>query len=365
MKQPVTEAEAEILVARSHSLGRVTLNRPKVLNSLNLGMVRSIGAALDVFEHDPDVAAVLVDGAGDKAFCAGGDIRMIYESGKAGTSDAETFWREEYRLNARIHHFPKPYVAVLDGLTMGGGVGVSAHGSHRIATERLRLAMPETGIGFFPDVGATWLLSRTKGELGTYLGLSGDIIGPADAIAAGLVDVMVPRDQLAALRDALSSVAANSSSADIGAVIRRFAIAPPEGPLAVQMDVIDRCFAHDTVEAIFSALEADASAFAAATLATLRSKSPSALTIALRMLREGRQSASLEACLDREFAGAAAILTLPDFYEGVRAAILDKDRNPQWLPASLGDVDAAGLARFFKAHAGAPFNIRNGDNEDA
>jgi len=352
----VPDTEAEVLVDRSHSLGLLVLNRPKALNSLNLGMVRRIEDALDVFEEDPDVAAVLIEGAGDKGFCAGGDIRMIYESGKAGTPAAETFWREEYRLNARIRHFPKPYIAFLDGITMGGGVGLSAHGSHRVGTERLRLAMPETGIGFFPDVGATFLLSRAPGEFGTYLGLTGEIIGPADAIAAGLLDFMVPRDRLAALRDALSSVAAGGGADEIGAVIRRFATVPPPGPLAAQREVIDRAFAHDTVEAIFATLEQDAGAFARATLETLRSKSPSALKIALRMLRLGRSAKSLEECLDREFAGAAAILTLPDFYEGVRAAVIDKDRNPQWKPASLPDVDEAGLARFFAAHEAAPFN---------
>lgn len=353
--------EAEIIIGRSYSLGLVTLNRPRVLNSLNLKMVRQIEAALDRFEDDPDVSAILLQAEGGRAFCAGGDIRMIYESGKGGHGQAELFWREEYRLLARIHHFPKPIVVLLDGLAMGGGVGLSTHASHRIATERLKLAMPETGIGFFPDVGTTWRLSRAPGETGTYLGLTGEIVGPEDAISVGLADHLVPHERLEALVETLSSSSRDMDAASVSATIRRFATGPEPGTLSVHRKAIDMCFAPDTMEDIVNALAADGSAFAQATLKTLKARSPTALKIALAMLRAGRNSRSLEECLDREFAGAAAILTLPDFYEGVRAAVIDKDRNPRWSPSSLSEVSESELARFFASRPDIPFSTHTGD----
>ncbi|MDP9836243.1 enoyl-CoA hydratase [Neorhizobium huautlense] len=352
-----TTDTSEILVETSGALGRIILNRPKALNALTLSMVRMIDAALDDFEKDPAIAAVLVEGAGERGLCAGGDIRMLYESGKSGSEDAATFWREEYRLNGRIARFPKPYVAILDGITMGGGVGISAHGSHRIATDRLRLAMPETGIGFFPDVGATFLLSRSPGEVGTYLGLTGSIIGPADAIHAGFADVMVPFAGIDILREKLSALPAGADAHAVSAVIHALAQTPSAGMLAAHQPLIDRTFAFDTVEDIMVALAREKSAFAAETHATLLTRSPSSLKITLRMLRRARESESLEDCLNREFSGSMAVLGLADFYEGIRAAVIDKDRKPRWSPAALSDVKDADLAPFFAPHPAPPFAL--------
>lgn len=330
--------EQQVIVERSGSIGRLRLNRPRALNSLTLEMVRAMQEALDAFAQDPVIAAVLVTGEGERGLCAGGDIRVIYKSGRAGTDLAATFWREEFLLNAAISHFPKPYVVVMDGITMGGGVGISVHGSHRIVTERTRLAMPETGIGYFPDVGATWLLSRGPGEFGTYLGLTGESIGAADAIAAGLADVFVPSGELAALADALSALPAGSAPDQVGETLQRFSQPALPAALAANRPAIDRLFAFDSVEAIVAALQAEPGEFAQKTLDTLLSRSPTSLKLALRLLRLGRASSSLEECLERELGACARILSTPDFYEGIRAAVIDKDRNPKWSPGSLADV---------------------------
>ncbi|TWG95977.1 enoyl-CoA hydratase [Mesorhizobium sp. J18] len=343
--------EQEVLVAREGSVGHISLNRPKALNSLTLDMVRRINDALDALEEDPHVAAVLMSGEGERGFCAGGDIRMLYESGRGGSNTAVNFFREEYRLNARIARYPKPFIAIVDGITMGGGVGLSAHGSHRIATERTRLAMPETGIGFFPDVGATWLLSHAPGELGTFLGLTGEQIGVADAIVAELADFFVPSCQLSAVRDALSALAADANAEAVGRVIARFAQTPTEAVMARHRHMIDRAFAFDRVEEILVALEEEDGEFAAKTRQTLLAKSPSSLKVTLRLLRQGRESRDLESCLEREFAATAAVLRSHDFYEGVRAAVIDKDRNPKWSPHDLATVDEEAIAHFFASRA--------------
>ncbi|MBZ9772181.1 enoyl-CoA hydratase/isomerase family protein [Mesorhizobium sp. CO1-1-8] len=332
----IAAVEPQLIVERVGSIGRLRLNRPKALNSLTLDMVRRMRKALDNFAQDPAVAAVLVSGEGDRGLCAGGDIRAIYESGRAGTDLAVTFWREEFVLNATISRFPKPYIAIIDGIVMGGGVGVSAHGSHRIVTERTRLALPETGIGYFPDIGATWLLSRGPGDFGTYLGLTGEQIGAADAIEAGLADVFVPSAELAALVDALSALPSGSGQEEIDTALQRFS--QPSPPAASNRAAIDRLFAHDSLEAIVAALDAEDSAFAHGTRSVLLTKSPLSLKLTLRLLRLGRTSSTLKACLEREFAAAGKILSTRDFYEGIRAAVIDKDRSPNWSPDSLAAV---------------------------
>ncbi|MBR0557963.1 enoyl-CoA hydratase/isomerase family protein [Ciceribacter sp. L1K23] len=347
--------EAPVVVTKEGSLGIITLNRPRALNSLNLEMVHIMDAAFDDFEADPAIAAILITGAGERGLCAGGDIRMVHESGKAGDGQGLRFWWAEYRMNARIPHLSKPYVAFMDGIVMGGGVGVSAHGSHRIATERLKLAMPETGIGFFPDVGATWLLTRKGGELGTYLGLTGEIIGAADAILAGLADFCVASDRLPELRGVLAALSPDSGRVEVDEVMLRFATDPGTPTLTEHVDLIDRAFGFDTIEDILAALNREPGEFAAKTRERLLTRSPTSLKITLRMLRLGRASASLEECINREFAGSAAILDLPDFYEGVRAAVIDKDRNPRWSPDRIEAVAETDLKPFFVAHPDPPF----------
>ncbi len=346
-----SDPEAQTLIGRTGTLGRIRLNRPKALNSLTLNMVRDIEQALDAFETDPEVAAVLLIGEGERGLCAGGDIRMIYDGGKAGSQEPVDFWREEYRMNARLCRFQKPFVAFMDGIVMGGGVGVSVYGSHRIVTERTRFAMPETGIGFFPDVGASWFLTRRPGELGTYAALTGDQLAAGDVIAFGLADSYILSHRLPALAERLSRLPPSASHADVSATVAAFAEPPPPAPIADQRLLIDRLFAFDTMEEILEALAQDGSGFAEKTRDVLRTKSPLSLKVTLRLLRLGRPQRSLEMCLEREFAATAAVLRSHDFYEGVRAAVIDKDRNPQWRPARLGDVTSRDVATFFEPSA--------------
>lgn len=360
MSVAVVTEEPHVLVHRSASLGRIRLNRPKALNSLTLDMIRRIDAALDRFEEDPDVAAVLVTGEGDRAFCAGGDIRAIYDSGRSGGDLAETFWREEYKLNSRIGRFAKPYVAIMDGIVMGGGVGISAHGSHRIVTERTRLAMPETGIGFFPDIGATWLLSRGPGEVGTFLGLTGELVGAGDTVAAGLADAFVPAADLAKLGAALGSLAPGSSGEQVSRVIARFSHEPPASALQSERARIDRIFACDSVEQVRARLAADGSEFARRTMETMAAKSPTSLKLTLRLLRLGRASSNLDECLAREFAATRQVLKSNDLLEGIRAAVIDKDRKPKWQPGSLIEVDERMLAAHFEPHPRPLFDQHDG-----
>ncbi|GLR52439.1 enoyl-CoA hydratase/isomerase family protein [Shinella yambaruensis] len=340
-------SDPQTLIERTGTLGRIRLNRPKALNSLTLPMVRDIERALDAFEADPGIGAVLITGEGERGLCAGGDIRMIYDGGRAGSQEPVDFWREEYHLNAHLNRLEKPFVAFMDGIVMGGGGGVSVYASHRIVTERTRFAMPETGIGFFPDVGASWFLTRRRDELGTYAGLTGEPLAAADTIAFGLADSYVPSDRLPDLAENLSRLPASATRAAVSATVSASADAPPPAQVARQHASIDRLFAFDTIEEILDALAKDGSDFAERTLSVLQTKSPLSLKVTLRLLRLGRQETSLEACLEREFAATAAVLRSHDFYEGVRAAVVDKDRNPQWRPARLGDVTPADVAAFF------------------
>ena len=337
----------DILVETVGALGRIRLNRPKAINALTLEMIQTFQAALTGFENDPAVAAVLVTGEGERGLCAGGDIRLLYEHRHEGTGFGTTFFRAEYRMNAHIAAYRKPYIAIMDGITMGGGIGISAHGTVRIVTERTRAAMPEAGIGFFPDIGATWLLSRAPGEIGTFLGLTGEGIGGADAIYAGLTDFFVPSAKLPALVEALSALPATATLADIRALAHGFAeMAPP--PLAAHRAEIDAAFAHDRVEEIDAALDASGTAFAQKTLAVMAQKSPTSMKVILRLLRLGRASASMKECQEREFAAAHTVLASDEFYEGVRAAVVDKDRSPRWQPPTLAAVGEDVLAPYFK-----------------
>jgi len=321
----------------------IRLDRPRALNSLTLPMVRAMKAALDRYATDDAVSCVVLTGEGERGLCAGGDVRVIHDLGRSGDPEATRFWREEFPLNALIARYPKPYVALMDGITMGGGVGIAAHGSVRIVTERTRLAMPETGIGYFPDVGATWLLPRAPGEAGTWMGLTGTEVGAADAIHAGLADLMVPSARLGDLVAALAALPPDAGQAIVFETAAGFSQPAEGGVLAANAALIDRAFRFDDVAAILSALEAEPGPFAAETLATIRRRSPTSLKLALKLLRLGRASANLEECLDREFSAAVHLLTQHDFYEGVRAALIDKDRNPQWSPASLGAVSEAAV----------------------
>lgn len=337
----------DVIIRREGAAGVVRLNRPKTINALMLEMVRDIVAGLDGFETDPGVSLVLLEGAGERGLCAGGDIRGLYESAKAGGDLGPVFWREEYILNARIPEFPKPYVAYMDGLVMGGGVGLSAHSMHRIVTDKTKMAMPEVGLGFFPDVGGTWLLSRAHGEIGTYFALTGQTMNGADAIYAGAADILIASSDWPALRDALANAPLQAKDKDVRAILDQFATTDVQAPVARYREQIDMAFAHDTMEAIVAALKSDGSEFAQVTLKALSEKSPTALKVTLELLRRARGSKSLKECLVREYNSALAVFTSAEFLEGVRAAIIDKDRNPKWSPPQLEDVTPGIVGKYF------------------
>lgn len=340
-------AEEGDLVARVEgSAGVIRLNRPKAINAVTLEMFRDIERALDRFEADPAVAVILLEGAGERGLCAGGDIRALWESSKVNGDLGKILWREEYILNARIKNLPKPYVAFMDGIVMGGGVGLSAHASHRVVTDRTRLAMPEVGLGFFPDVGGTYLLSRSPGEIGTYFGLTGQTMNGPDAIHAKFADAVVLAAKLPELRDALTKVSSGATAADVSKLINDFATGEAAGPAAAKQATIDALFGFDRMEDIVAALKRDGSEFAHATLKTLNEKSPRGMVVTLKLLRLARTASSLEECLVREYRAALEVFRSDDFREGVRAAVIDKDRNPTWSPPRIEDVTPERLAPY-------------------
>ncbi len=339
--------EPDLIVRREGAAGIIRLNRPKAINAMTSEMSIGIDKALDQFETDPAIALVLLEGAGERGLCAGGDIRGLYESSREGGDLGKRFWRQEYIMNARIARFPKPYVAFMDGLVMGGGVGLSAHGSHRVVTEKTKLAMPEVGLGFFPDVGGTFLLSHSPGEIGTYFGLTGQTMNGPDAIHARFADVVVPSGKLAGLRETLVNLRAGANAAEVKAAIDGLSTGETVGPVAAQQSQIDRWFAHDRMEDIFADLRRDGSELAQATLKALNEKSPRGMVVALKLLRLSRQSTSLEQCLVREYRAALEVFRSDDFREGVRAAVIDKDRNPKWSPPRIEDVTPEMVAPYF------------------
>ncbi|MGW0790462.1 enoyl-CoA hydratase/isomerase family protein [Streptomyces sp. NPDC002911] len=340
----MNDDEPVLLHTEGHIL-HVTLNRPRALNALTHTMVRGIGEALTLAAADDAVTAVVIAGAGGRGLCAGGDIRSIYEDARAGRRASVDFWRDEYHLNARIARFPKPYVALMDGIVMGGGVGVSAHGGMRIVTERSRVAMPETGIGFVPDVGGTYLLAAAPGELGTHLALTGRAVDAADAILCGLADRFVPSHHLP---DLTTELAGSATPTEVTETVRRFATGAPEGELAAHRAWIDDCYAADTVEEIVDRLVNSGVPAAKEAADVLLTASPTALKVTLAAVRRSARLSSLEAALDQEFRVSCRAFTGHDLVEGVRARIIDKDRAPRWCPAEIGDVTAAEVARHFE-----------------
>ncbi|SDP34190.1 enoyl-CoA hydratase/isomerase family protein [Afipia sp. GAS231] len=343
----VADTEGDLIARREGACGVIRLNRPKAINAVTLEMFRDIDKALDAFEVDPAVSVILLEGAGERGLCAGGDIRALWESSKVKGDLGKILWREEYILNARIKKFAKPYVSFMDGIVMGGGVGLSAHSSHRIVTEKTKLAMPEVGLGFFPDVGGTFLLSRSPGEIGTYFGLTGQTMNGPDAIHARFADAVVPAAKLPELRDALTKVRAGVTAAEVTALIDGFATGATAGPVAAMQAKIDGWFAHDRMQDIVTALHSDGSELAQATLKTLNEKSPRGMVVTLKLLRLARTARTLEECLVREYRAALEVFASDDFREGVRAAVIDKDRNPTWSPPRIEDVTPEMVAPYF------------------
>jgi enoyl-CoA hydratase/carnithine racemase len=342
-----SNSEPEILFERRGAAGFVTLNRPKALNAVTHAMVLGLRAQLDKWADDPAITRVVIAASGERAFSAGGDIRHLYDLGVAGRRDeALQFWRDEYPLNVATKNYRKPYVALIDGLVMGGGVGVSVHGSHRVAGDRFSFAMPEVGIGFFPDVGATWFLPRLPGEIGTYCGLTGERLGPADAVAAGIATHRIPTARFPALIEGLAG------TVSVDAVLAAFSEPAGEGPIMARRAAIGRLFAFDTIEDILAVLDSEAvsgsadAEWAEKTAATMRTKSPLSLKIALQQVRRGTNW-DFETCMRAEFRIVSRIIEGHDFYEGVRAVIVDKDNAPQWRPATLREVSDAEVKRHF------------------
>ena len=332
-------SEDTVIARRDGRIGRIMLNRPKALNAIDLPMIRACSRALDGWREDPHVHAVVIEGAGDRAFCAGGDIRALRQYELDGEHHrAEAFFREEYELNLAIATYPKPYIALIDGICMGGGIGVSVHAPYRVATEHAAFAMPETAIGFFPDIGATFFLPRLPGEIGTYLGLTGARMQGADAVHAGLATHFTRREDLPALSRALAEEGPAALGLH-GASLPTFSLAPDRA-------AIDHCFGADSVPGIVQRLEAIGDPWAAKILDTLRTVSPSALCWTLAALRRGADL-TLSQCQAAELALTRTTMRHPDFAEGVRAMVVDKDRQPRWQPARIEDVDPAAITAMF------------------
>ncbi len=342
-----------VLTSVEGHIGIITLDRPAALNSLSLDMVRAMTQALMRWQDDPAVQAVLVKGSSERAYCAGGDIRFFHQKGSAthtgGAALVEDFFTEEYALNHLVHCYPKPYVALMDGVVMGGGMGIAQAGPTarlRVVTERTKMAMPEVGIGLFPDVGGSWFLSRAPGEVGTYLAVTGEMIGASDAIHADLADVFVPGAELPALQAAIAS------SDDAKTAARSFAQAfatqadPASSRLAQAREAIEHHFRHDSVQAIMDSLAGDVSEFAATTLATMQKRSPLMMSVALEQVRRGRKLGIAD-CLRMERTMVRRCFENGEVLEGVRALAIDKDHAPKWNPPSLAGVTREMVEHFF------------------
>jgi len=336
----VTEESDEVLTRVDSGVGLITLNRPKAINSLNQPMVDALSAILTRWEADDAVRSVVLSGAGDRGLCAGGDVVAVYYSARADGAEARRFWRDEYLLDGQVGRFAKPYVSLMDGIVMGGGVGVSAHANTRVVTETSKIAMPEVGIGFIPDVGGAFLLSRAPGALGLHAALTGAPFSGADAIAMGFADHYVPHSELEAFAAAIVSDGIESALAG-------HAIEAPPSDLAAQRDWIDECFAGDTVEDIVAALRGHDAGPANDAANLIASRSPIAVSVALEAVRRAAKLETLEDVLIQDYRVSSASARSHDLVEGIRAQIIDKDRNPKWSPATLAAVSAADIDAYF------------------
>jgi enoyl-CoA hydratase len=338
--------DGEILVRRLGALRRITLNRPKALNALTLDMALTMTALLRDWADDDAVGAVLIDGAGDRGLCAGGDLRALYDAVKSGNPLPEKFWSTEYHLDVLIARYRKPVIAVMDGMVMGGGVGLSAHAAHRVVTERSSIAMPEVGIGYFPDVGASFPLARAPGQVGTHLALTGERIGAADALYCRLADVHMAAEKLADLPSALAGC---RTAQEVRARLERMSSAPAPGNLPAARPWIDRCYGADEVEDILARMRGSPVEAAAAALAILQRMSPTSLKITLRNIRSALSFTEVEQSFQQDYRISLACIAGHDFIEGIRAAIVDKDRRPVWRPDKLEDVTPAVVERHFRS----------------
>ncbi len=330
-----SSADPSVLLAVEGGRGTITLDRPAALNALTLPMIRAIRGALAAFERNPAVRAVTIESAREGVFCAGGDIRGIREARLAGRhAEADDFFAEEFALNLAIARCAKPYIALIDGICMGGGVGLCVHGTHRVVSDHLVMAMPETAIGYFPDVGASFFLNALPpGQAGLYIAMTGERLTAADALYCGLATGCVPVERW----PELMSVVPDCAPGDLAEAIARFSIEPPAGPIERNRAVIDRCFDADNLDEIAARLTEDGGAFARAALEAMRAAAPASLQITLDLLRSAR-GRSLADCLRMELDLAKAVTRGPDFAEGVRAMVVDKDRRPRWTGTGAGPL---------------------------
>ncbi len=341
----MNNSEDILFEVRGH-MGLITLNRPKALNALTSDMCVALHGKLGEWAEDDAVRAVVIQGAGEKAFCAGGDVVSLYHAGKAGDPAWKEFFWNEYRMNAAIHHFPKPYIALVDGISMGGGVGISVHGSHRVVTERTLFAMPETGLGLIPDVGGSYFLPRLDGEIGMYLGLLGSRLKAGDLVRLGIATHYVPGEKLAGL---IADLAASdlTSGEHIAKILEDATDNPGFSPTMKFVDAIDYCFNHDSVEKIMGALTDEGSDWALQVRDEIAAKSPTSVKVTFRQIREG-QGMSFNECLRMEYRIVNQLLGEGhDFYEGVRALLIDKDQSPKWNPPLLSEVSEDRVAAHF------------------
>jgi len=345
MSDEVVLQDGDVLARQIGALRRLTLNRPKALNALTLGMATTMTAWLRAWANDDAVGAVLIDGAGDRGLCAGGDLRALYDAAKINDPLPAKFWATEYRLDILIARYRKPVIVVMDGLTMGGGVGISAHAAHRIVIERSAIAMPEVGIGYFPDVGVSFLLARTPGLIGTHLALTGERIGAADAIYCGLADVHIPVAKLAELPAQLADCRA---APEVRARLNELSTPPTPGKMAAARQWIDACYSAPIVEGIFARLQQGKYADARAAFETLVKMSPTSLKITLRNIRAALSFSNVEESFRQDYRISLACIAEHDFIEGIRAAIVDKDRRPVWRPKKLEDVTPEIVERHFR-----------------
>jgi enoyl-CoA hydratase len=341
-----TDSKSSVLVRRVGAAGHLILNRPRAINALTMEMVEALDRTLNDWKTDPEVACVLLSGAGERGLSAGGDIVMMRDSILADDArSARAFWRAEYLLDARIARYPKPFVVAMDGVVMGGGVGLACHAAHRLAGERLELAMPEVGIGLHPDCGAAYLLARAPGEIGTHLVLTGGRIGATDAVLCGLADQVVSADSLARLPELLADGRVEEAVAGLSAP--RDPVGEPG--LVAERAWIDVAYAGSSVEAILAGLHALGDPRAADAAAMIETRSPTALKVSLAALRRAREMTTLEHCFDQDYRVSTACAADPDLVEGIRAQVVDKDREPRWRPSALSEITRDAVDRHFAA----------------
>jgi len=346
--QTLSEIEFEEVSGRDGQLGLITLTRPQALNALNQTMIQTMYQQLNDWEGANHIKAVVIRAAEGRAFCAGGDVRSVYERKLKHDSNLANFFRDEYTLNRCIHDYQKPYIALIDGITMGGGAGISVHGSHRVASDRLIFAMPETAIGFYPDVGTTYILARLPHKIGYYLGLTGARISLSDCIATGLIDHYVKSEQFPELIYALADTSFDVNEHEtITNIIKTFSVPAENSTLLKQREIIENCFSEKTIEKIIKALEDTSDHKWKEVASSLRTKSPTSLKVTLRALQEA-ENLDFDEAIQMEFRLSNQFLQGHDFFEGIRAVLIDKDQTPHWKPATLKEVTTASIKKYFE-----------------